>query len=273
MQPKQLRLASQTIAYYESAGTGPAILLIHGNSASGRAYQRQLESTLAERHRIVALDLPGHGDSEPFADPSAYSIPGYAAIVVEAAKALGMEEAVIVGWSLGGHIVLETHDQLPSARGMMIFGTPPLAFPPAMEEAFLPNPAVNVGFQAEVSEEDARAYAASFFASDTPAPTVPFVEDILRTDGRARSGLAASIQPNGYQDEVEIVAHLTTPLAVIHGKEEKLVNEAYIRNLTMPTLWRSAIQIIDDAGHAPQWEQPEAFNALLEAFCAHPQER
>jgi pimeloyl-ACP methyl ester carboxylesterase len=261
-----LQLPSLKIGYYESSGTGPAIMLIHGNSSSGLAYQHQIESPFGEKYRVVAIDLPGHGNSEPFAETSAYSLPGYAAIVAQAAEALGMQDAVFVGWSLGGHIVLEAHNQLEKARGFVIFGTPPLAFPPAMEEAFLANPAVNVGFKADVTEEEARAYATSFFAPGVSAPEVPFVRDILRTDGKARAGLAASIKPDGYQDEVEIVANLTVPLAVFHGKEEQLVNEAYISKLRMPTLWRNEIQIISDAGHAPQWEQPEEFNSLLEAF-------
>ncbi len=268
MQPKMLQLPSQKIAYYESSGAGPAIMLIHGNSSSGMSYQHQINSSLGEKYRLVAIDLPGHGNSEPFAGQSAYSIPGYAAIVTAAAEALGMEDAVFVGWSLGGHIVLETHNQLEKAKGFVIFGTPPLAFPPAMEEAFLPNPAVNIGFKADVTEEEARAYASSFFVAGTQAPETPFVADILRTDGNARSGLAASIKPDGYQDEVEIVANLSIPLAIFHGKEEQLVNESYIANLAMPTLWRNTIQIIRAAGHAPHWEQPKEFNGLLDAFVA-----
>ena len=266
MQPKMLQIPSQKVAYYESSGTGPAIMLIHGNSSSGLAYQHQINSWLGEKYRLVAIDLPGHGNSEPFAETSAYSLPGYAAVVAAAAEALEMEDAVLVGWSLGGHIVLEAHNQLEKAKGFVIFGTPPLAFPPAMEEAFLPNPAVNIGFKADVTEEEARAYAASFFAPGTSAPETPFVPDILRTDGNARAGLAASIKPDGYQDEVEIVANLSIPLAIFHGGEEQLVNKAYIGKLTMPTLWRGEIQVISAAGHAPQWEQPEEFNGLLEAF-------
>ncbi len=266
MRPKMLQISSQKIAYYESPGTGPAVMLIHGNSSSGLAYQRQIQSWLGEKYRLVAIDLPGHGDSEPFAAKSAYGLPGYAATVAAAAKALGMEDAVFVGWSLGGHIVLEAHDRLEKAKGFVIFGAPPLAFPPAMKEAFLPNPAVEIGFKADITEEEARTYAASFFAPGTSVPETPFVTDILRTDGNARSGLAASIKPDGYQDEVEIVANLSIPLAIFHGEEEQLVNKAYIGKLTMPTLWRGEIQVIGAAGHAPQWEQPEEFNRLLEAF-------
>jgi len=266
MQPKTLQISSQKIVYYESSGTGPAIMLIHGNSSSGLSYRHQIHSSLGEKYRVVAIDLPGHGDSEPFAETSAYSLPGYAAAVAAAADALDIPDAVFVGWSLGGHIVLEAHDQLGKAKGFVIFGTPPLAFPPAMNEAFLPNPAVNIGFKAEVTEEEARAYAASFFAPGASVPETPFVTDILRADGNARAGLAASIKPDGYQDEVDIVAHLSIPLAIFHGKEEQLVNETYLRKLTVPTLWRGDIQVISGAGHAPQWEHPEEFNGLLDAF-------
>ncbi len=266
MQSKILQLPSQKVAYYESTGTGPSVMLIHGNSSSGLSYQHQLNSSLGETYRLVAIDLPGHGDSESAADMSAYSLPGYAGVIAAAAKALSMQDAVFVGWSLGGHIVLEAHNQLPQAKGFVIFGTPPLAFPPAMEEAFLPNPAMNVGFKPDVSAEEAQTYAASFFAPNVSAPQTPFTTDILRADGNARAGLAASITPDGYQDEIEIVGNLSTPLAILHGKEEQLVSEAYISQLMMPSLWRNRVQIIADAGHAPQWEQPAQFNALLDEF-------
>ena len=59
---------------------------------------------------------------------------------------------------------------------------------------------------------------------------------------------------------------LKAPLAVLLGAEEQLVNAAYFASLAMPTLWRGAVQTIKGAGHAPQWEQPEAFDALIAAF-------
>ncbi len=268
MQSKILQLPTQKVAYYESSGTGAPIMLIHGNSSSGLSYQHQINSALGEKHRIIAIDLPGHGSSDPAAELSAYSMPGYASVVVAAAEALGMQDAVFVGWSLGGHIVLECHNQLPQAKGFVIFGTPPLAFPPAMEAAYLPNPAMGAGFKADITEDEAHAYVTAFFAPGTAAPHTPFLTDALRTDGNARAGLAASITPDGYQDEVEIVAHLTKPLAIFHGDKEQLVNAAYISELTMPTLWQNKVQIISEAGHAAHWEQPEQFNARLEAFVA-----
>jgi pimeloyl-ACP methyl ester carboxylesterase len=96
----------------------------------------------------------------------------------------------------------------------------------------------------------------------------PVIQDILATDGNARAGLAASIKPGGYQDEVEIVASLDRPLMVIHGEHEQIANVEYIAGLDMPTLWGNDVQLISGAGHSPHLEQPERFNQLLESFLA-----
>ena len=56
------------------------------------------------------------------------------------------------------------------------------------------------------------------------------------------------------------------PLAVLQGEHEQLVSLDYLKRVSMPTLWRSQIQVIPGAGHAPQWENSAAFNALLAAF-------
>lgn len=255
------------IAWRQSAGTGPAIVLVHGNSASSKAFARQLDGTLGRKYRVIAFDLPGHGNSDNAAEPAAtYNMPGYARVLHDVVAHVGVGDAAFVGWSLGGHIVLEAAPDLPKAAGFAIFGTPPLAFPPAMEQAFLPNPAMAFTFTRELSEEQARAYVAVAFkpnAADFPAF---MVDDVLRTDGRARESLAASIAPNGFRDEVKVVANLAQPLAVLHGAQEQLINGDYFKTLKMPTLWRGAVQTISDAGHIPQWEQAEGFNALLDAF-------
>jgi pimeloyl-ACP methyl ester carboxylesterase len=257
------------IAWRQSAGTGPAIVLVHGNSASSKAFARQLDGPLGRKYRIIAYDLPGHGESDNATGPAAtYTMPGYARVLRDVVAHFGVGDAVFVGWSLGGHIVLEAAPDLPEAAGFAIFGTPPLAFPPAMEQAFLPNPAMAFTFTRDLSDEQARTYVAVAFrpgAADFPAF---MVDDVLRTDGRARESLAASIAPDGFRDEVEVVASLTQPLAVLHGAEEQLINGDYFGTLKMPTLWRGAVQTIAGAGHIPQWEQADTFDALLDAFAA-----
>jgi pimeloyl-ACP methyl ester carboxylesterase len=254
------------IAVRESGGDGPAVVLLHGNSGASNAYARQIEGPLGHTHKLVAYDLMGHGQSADAADIDAYLLPGHAKTLVALVEALGLPDAVFVGWSLGGHILLEAAPDLPRAKGFVIFGTPPLSFPPAMDRAFLPNPALGVGFSAEITREQAEAYVASWFAPGfTDVPTF-FVDDVMRADGRARAQVAASIDPAISRDEIEVVAKLKAPLAILHGEHDQLINGAYFASLKAPTLWRGAVRTIAQAGHTPQWETPAAFDAAVAEF-------
>jgi pimeloyl-ACP methyl ester carboxylesterase len=267
MTTSTIRCANGDIAVHQSGGSGLPLVLIHGNSASSRAFERQLNSPLGDRRRLIAIDLPGHGQSADAASPAHYGIAPYGRMITEVARQLGVDHGLFIGWSLGGHAVLEASADLPKAAGFCIFGTPPLPFPPRLTGAFLDHPAMRFTFAETVTTQDAPAFiAASFKPGFTDIPPA-FVEDVLRTDGRARAQL---INPDGepFRDEVRIVATLAQPLAVLHGADEQLVSLDYFKTLTMPTLWRGAVQVIDDAGHAPQWEQPERFNALLDAFAS-----
>jgi len=268
LKTRTIDTSNGAVAIHESAGQGPPAVLIHGNSSSSRAFSRQLEGPLGARFRLVAIDLPGHGASADANDPALYSVKNQAKTLRAAIEALALETAPLVGWSLGGHFALEMAPDLPHARGFMIFGAPPIAVPPAMEAAFLPNPAMGFGFAETHDRDQASAYVSSFFRpgfADIPAF---FLEDALRADGRARAGIGASLATGGYSDEVIVVRDLKAPLAVLHGAKEQLVNGAYFASLAMPTLWRGAVQTIAGAGHAPQWETPQAFDALLAAFIA-----
>lgn len=260
------------LAVRETGGDGPPILLVHGNSGSGAAFQRQLEGELGRRFRLLAVDLPGHGASARAADPvTGYTLPGHAAALLAVAEALGSEDAVFAGWSLGGHVVLEAAPHLPRAAGFCIFGAPPVGKPPAMDRAFLPNPAMAAAFTEAPSEAEMRALIDSWMRPGT-APPEAFCEDFRRADGRARATLGASVESLDFADEVAIVRSLDRPLAVLHGAHEQLVSLAYVEALEMPTLWRGAVQVLPDAGHAIQWESPEVFEALLGDFVRHCQE-
>ena len=266
MKTRKIDAPNGAIAVHQSAGQGLPVVLIHGNSSSSRAFSRQLEGPLGERFWLIAVDLPGHGASEDAKDPSAYSLPGHARAVRAVLDALGIDQAYFVGWSLGGHVALEMAPDLRNPRGFVIFGTPPLPSGEAMSEAFFRNPAMKVTFQEKIDSLEASAYVAAFFSPGFADIPPFFLDDVLRTDGRARSNLGASVGPGEFLDECTVVRDLRAPLAVLHGDKEQLVNGRYFDSLAMPTLWRHAVQMIPDAGHTPQWETPKVFGALIEAF-------
>jgi pimeloyl-ACP methyl ester carboxylesterase len=137
-----------------------------------------------------------------------------------------------------------------------------------MADAFLPNPAMNVGFTADVSPEMAGAFAASFTAPGSALPLDEFTADVLRTDGAARAALFASVGEGRFTDELAIVAALGRPLAILQGEGEQLVNQGYLEQLSIPSLWRGSVQLIPGAGHAAHQEATATFTKLLDEFLA-----
>ncbi len=256
MDEKRITVDGQQLAFRQSEGQGRPVIFVHGNSCSSSTWNGILSSPFGQRFRCLAFDLPGHGNSAEAANAADYSLPGYAKVLTSSAAATQATDAVVVGWSLGGHIALEAAPAMPAAPGFVIFGTPPIASADQMSEAFLPNPAMATTFNPSVSDEEARAYAEAFTAPRSALDLGEIVADVLRTDGAARAGLGASLAEGRYADEIAITSTLGRPLAILHGEGEQLINLDYLRTLSIPTLWRGEIQLIPGAGHAPHLEPP-----------------
>lgn len=265
---KVISIGDQEVAYYESEGRGETVVLLHGNSMSSYAFKKQLCGPLGKQFHLVAVDLPGHGRSGNAVDPSVtYHLPGYGSVLTSFVETLGLDDAVFVGWSLGGHVLLEAAGQLPAAKGFMILGTPPLAVPPAIGDAFLAtNPAAGLSFQNALTNGEVETYVDSLFLPDNHRIPDFFYKDVRRTDPALRSQLLFSVGTLNYSDEVLIAQNMTRPLAVIHGAEDQAVSLEYIRQLALPTLWRGEVQVVEGAGHAVQWEASRVFDRLLRAF-------
>jgi pimeloyl-ACP methyl ester carboxylesterase len=264
----EILVGGRPVTYRHSPGMGRTFVFVHGISASNRTWRPLLDGEFGARFRCFAPDLPGHGGSAPFAEPADCSVPGYATFLREFVRAVDATDFVVVGWSLGGNIVLEAAPDLEDAAGFVVFGAPPLDSPPALAVGFLPNPAMDIGFTAEVGEPEAATYAANFLAPGSSVPVQPFVNDILATDPGVRAGLAASVSQGRFRDEVAVVAALRQRLAVLHGAEDRLASLDYLRGVTFSRLWRGEVQVVPGAGHALQEEAPDRLAELLTEFAA-----
>jgi pimeloyl-ACP methyl ester carboxylesterase len=119
--PKRFEYGGDHLAY-ETYGDGPRLtVLLHGLLFSGRMHD-ELARALADRgHRVVTLDLLGHGASSRPADMWRYSMPEFGREVVALVDHLEAEEAVVMGTSLGANTTLEVASLAPERlRGMVI---------------------------------------------------------------------------------------------------------------------------------------------------------
>ena len=252
------------IAVIDSGSQGPPLLMIHGNSASKAIFARQFESPLADAFRLIAFDLPGHGESSDAAEPArAYTIGGYAAAAIEILEALGVERAAVLGWSLGGHVALDMIARWGGVAGVMISGAPPIpAGPEGFGLGFRQTSLVALTGAAAWSDEDAEA-----FARAGAHPFAAFMlADARRTDGRAREGMLADALAGGVADQRRIAETAGPPLAIVNGASDPFVDLDYFATVAYANLWSGQVHNLEGVGHAPFWEAPERFNPLLERF-------
>lgn len=239
-----------------------AIVFVHGNSLNSLTFNRQLEVL---EFPILAFDLPGHGLSERKTNyEDNYCVPGYVQTLKNIISKSGINDFILVGHSLGGHIAIESFNEISGVKGLFIFGTPPIGIPPEMDKMFFPNPAMAYLFSKELSDTNAELLA-NEFVFNHPAVSSELKKYILQTDGYCRENLGASIGKGQFKNEVYLLEKSNIPVAVIHGEHDKMVNPEYIRSLRINNLWGNKIQLIN-SGHIPQMEQPEIFNQLIADF-------
>jgi pimeloyl-ACP methyl ester carboxylesterase len=113
----EIRLHGHTVSYRTAGSDGPLILLIHGITGHGAAWDPVTER-LARTHRVLVPDLLGHGASaKPRGD---YSLGAYAAGLRDLMIALGEPRATVVGHSLGGGVAMQFGYQFPGRMERMV---------------------------------------------------------------------------------------------------------------------------------------------------------
>jgi pimeloyl-ACP methyl ester carboxylesterase len=227
---------------------------------------------LAKEHRVIAVDLLGHGGSEKPA--SGYSIPNQADLVAQALGKLGVSNAEVVGHSLGGPVTIALAERSPQLvnRMVLVDSIPDdsygnvgligeLPFKPVIGQALWrikPDFSIRNGLEV--------AFAPGFSVPDA------FVEDVKRMTYSAYTGSHDAFDSyTGEKPLTERAAALGKPLLAIMGAEEQIASDprealaAYKR--ADP---QAQTELIAGAGHSPNVEKPAKTAALVLAFAAPP---
>jgi len=251
------------VAVVERGRRGLPVLLIHGNSFSLDVFHHQLHGRLAESHRLIALDLPGHGSSSNAPEPSrSYTRPGLADAAIELLGRLQVSEVIVLGWSLGGHIGVEMMARFSGMRGLMLIGAPPVARN-ALGRGFRGSPHSGLAGKEELSDAEIDA----FVQANLGPSAEPFLRDaVARADGRFRKRLFEAARAGEGVDQRSIVESSPVPLAVVNGGADSVVNLDYFETVAYANLWEGECHRLPGLGHAPFWEAPEDFDPIVERF-------
>jgi pimeloyl-ACP methyl ester carboxylesterase len=261
------KFGGMMIAAIVAPGSGRPVVFVHGNSSTKAVWANQITFIRQQGRPCLALDLPGHGDSDDSHQPDVtYNLPGYSTIVRALLDRLGWTAVDVVGWSLGGHIGLELLASDTRLRSLLIVGTPP-GRPCAQDllRAFYDCPNMQLACKPVFSDNDAVAYGSAMMGGREYL-TPQLLACIKRTDGKARQRLFASVINGVGSDQGKTVATSSRPLCIVHGEREPFVRLDYLRSLHYRALWRSRIHVIHGAGHAPHWQKADLFNRILLTF-------
>src|ERR1700722_825448 len=107
------------------AGTGPAIVMIHGFGAAIDWWD-EIAPALATDHRVIRIDLIGHGGTA--APASRYTIPRQAELVAAVLDRLGVDRVTVIGHSMGGEVATALAERNPTRiSAMILIDSPPTA--------------------------------------------------------------------------------------------------------------------------------------------------
>mgnify|MGYP001765586683 CR=1 FL=1 len=121
MMSRTLRLSDGLSVRVLEAGSGAPVLLIHGVGMRAEAWAPQ-QAALAADHRVIAVDMPGHGESDPL--PGVPGLPNYVAWAARVVQALGLGPVSVAGHSMGALIAAGLAVELPDlvARAALLNG-------------------------------------------------------------------------------------------------------------------------------------------------------
>lgn len=264
-----LETSHAAVAVAESGGSGPAVLLVHGNSSCKEVFRNQMQGAIGRRYRLIAIDLPGHGKSANARNPRrTYCMPGYADMATEVLDRLGVARFAVLGWSLGGHIGIEMLSRHAGMTGLLATGTPPVAnSPDSFAAGFRRSEHMGLAAKRDLTAAEVDAYAHATCGSN--APFEEFLLDaVRRTDGQARETMFTAFAAGWGADQRHIVQTCERPLAIVSGGDEPFVNNDYLRAITYARLWDGQVHVLDGVGHAPFWEAPARFDPLFARFLA-----
>lgn len=250
------------LAFNES-GRGQPVVFVHGYPLNRSIWQPQLDG-LADQARLIALDLRGHGESQPV--PGPYSMQLLAEDLAAFLDALMIDEPVILcGLSMGGYIAFEFFRRYPQRlRGLVLTATRAIA---DSEQG-----KVNRDLAAESARQGGVTAIVDkmlplILAPDTINNHPELVEQVrgimasTSLEGVLGDLAALKERPDSTPDLTRI--HL--PTLVVHGEQDQIA--PYIEAKAMQeAIAGSHWQLVPAAGHLPCLENPAVFNQALSLF-------
>jgi 3-oxoadipate enol-lactonase len=246
---------------YLSSGEGRPIFFLHGVGGGARQFAPQL-AHFGRSWRAIAWDMPGYGGSVPL---PLVTIDALAAALGGFIRALGLERPVLVGHSLGGMVLQRLLAEAPHVAGAVVLAQTSAAFggrDPAWAETFL-RERLRPLDEGQSMAELAPGMVAAMVGDDADPGCIALAEECLAhtPDATYRD----SIQAMPGFDMREWLPRIAVPTLVLAGSKDPNAPAAGTERMAA-RIPGAQFTLLEGAGHLAHLEQPERFNAAIEAF-------
>ena len=248
---------------------GRPIVFIHGFAQCWRAWSRQLDSDLARDHRLVAVDMRGHGLSEKPAE--AYGDSKLWADDVRAViQTMRLDQPILCGWSYGPLMMLDyiRHYGEGGVGGLhFVGGISKLGSDEALAVLTPEFLGLVPGLLSDNADESTSALEAlvrlCFVQPPSPAELSAMVADSVVVPAHVRQALFARSFHND-----DLLPTIRKPVLITHGADEAIVKGAVV-DQHCARIPHAEVHWMPNTGHAPFWEDPASFNQRLRTFAAN----
>ena len=253
--------------HYNEVGTGFPIVLVHGGGpgASGWSNYNPNIPYLSQHFRVLAIDLPGWGKSQPVA----YEDRDNSGALAEFLETLGIPKAAVVGNSMGGASVIRLAYERPDLVSHLITMGSPSGVPAMFEPAGL-SEGVKVLERAyfEPSLETIRALT-NVMAFDTSNVTDALIQERLDNTLAQQAHVDNWIGGHGKGPMVrlnqELIPTIAAPTLLMHGRDDRVTH--FTHAIRLAGMIRNArALIVNRCGHWLQLEHAKEFNSMVHRF-------
>jgi pimeloyl-ACP methyl ester carboxylesterase len=246
---------------YECAGSGPALVLLHGYVGDGPTTWRPQLDGLSDEFTVIAWDAPGAGRSTD--PPERFGLDGYADCLAGFLEKLGLGTARVAGLSFGGILVLALQRRHSAISSALILASAYAGWagslPPEVAEQRLRQA---LALADGTPETFVDALLPTMFSKTMPRETV----DAFRASMQAfhPRGFAAMARASA-EDVRDVLPHVDVPTLLVYGDRDVRAPLTVAETL-QAAISGSRLVVLPEAGHVCNIEAPNEFNDAVRDF-------
>ena len=255
-QPEQLAMSSDGVEIsFDKKGKGiPALIFIHGWTNNRSIWDAQM-AHFSKKYSVVAVDLAGCGKSGN--NRKSWTMSSFGDDVTSVINALNLDQVILVGFSMGGPVAVETANKVPNRiAGIVLVDTME-----DIEAIYSPETITYIDsvFMDLVTNPTPEKLEGVFYKKN---PDASFARILDMLSDVSQIGWKESLHENFRwvnEDCIKSLKKIRAPVIAINSDAQPTNSEAF--RAVVPSF---EAKIIKDVGHIIFWDNPEEFNALLE---------